>query len=100
MDPRGLKTDRWYIKKSGGLTHSYTWKRHYRGLAGYVKSDDNRKVAYFKAVTWGSESYSAVEHSKIPGSVKYEIKTNGDVPLEVLVALYTSAVVRMDPCGW
>ena len=33
------------------------------------------------AVTGGSEAYSAVEHSTTPGTVKYEIKTNGDVPL-------------------
>jgi hypothetical protein len=36
--------DQWYIKKSGDLTHSYTWKRHPRGLEGVVGSDDKRHV--------------------------------------------------------
>ncbi|PLW19439.1 hypothetical protein PCASD_16570 [Puccinia coronata f. sp. avenae] len=100
IDPRGMGVDRWHIKKSGNLTHSYTWRRHATGLAGVVQRDDKRKVAYFKAKAWGSEDYAAVEHSHTPGSTTYTIITNGEVPLEVLAALYASAAVRADYCSW
>ncbi|PLW34644.1 hypothetical protein PCASD_11997 [Puccinia coronata f. sp. avenae] len=101
VDPRGLLVDRWYIKKSGNLTHSYTWKRHFTGLAGVVERDDKRRVAYLEAKTWwGSETWANVAHDTRPHATEYTIITNGDIPLTVLVALYTSAAVRLDSCGW
>ncbi|PLW19440.1 hypothetical protein PCANC_06459 [Puccinia coronata f. sp. avenae] len=89
IDPRGLNVDRWHIKKSGNLTQSYTWKRHATGLAGVVKRDDtHKKVAYFKAETFGSTGLAAALHSTLPGTTNYTIITNGEVPLVVLVSVY------------
>ncbi|KNZ64567.1 hypothetical protein VP01_1014g3 [Puccinia sorghi] len=94
IKPRGPLVDRWHIKKFGNLKHSYTWERHFHSLSGVVKQDDNgRKVAYFSAKL-------GILHFRTPHIGKFTIQTNGDVPLEVLLAVYASAVVRKDKCNW
>ncbi|POW19229.1 hypothetical protein PSHT_04891 [Puccinia striiformis] len=100
VDPRGLLTDRWLIKRSGSLTRSYTWKRHAQGTGGPLLSEDGRTVAQFKTKTWGSESWASLYHETTPGFSEHEIITNGEVPLEVLTALFISAIVRKDACNW
>ncbi|KAA1122763.1 hypothetical protein PGTUg99_005608 [Puccinia graminis f. sp. tritici] len=100
VDPRGTSTDRWYIKKSGYIKQAYTWHRHFQGLSGVVTGEHGRKVAYFSAKTWGSAFLAGLSHSKWPQTSRYTIKTNGEVPLEILVALYVSAAVRKDLCSW
>ncbi|KAI7940910.1 hypothetical protein MJO28_013195 [Puccinia striiformis f. sp. tritici] len=96
----GAGIDRWFIKKSGYIKQQYKWERHLRRLSGVVKGEDGRKVAYFSTKTWGSDFLAAISHSKWPQVSKHTIKTNGDVPLEILVALFASAAVRKDKCGW
>jgi len=100
IDPRGMLTDRWEILKSGNLTQNYTWKRNLRRLAGSLKGDDKRKVAYFDAKAFGSRFWSGILRVKAPGLAEYKIATNGDIPLDDLVALFVTAIIRVDKCSW
>jgi len=100
IDPRGILSDQWEINKSGNVTQNYIWHRNVRRLAGPLVGEDKRKVAYFDAKTFGSRFWSGVFRIRLPGLSEYTIVSNGDVPIEDLVALFVTAIIRVDDCSW
>lgn len=99
-DPRYFLSDQWRIKKSGNITDKYTWHRGATSLSGYVKNSSHKKVAYLAAAYLGSEILGSFSHSTFPTASTYTILSNGDIPAVTLVALYASAIVRMDRCSY
>ncbi|MBW0550238.1 hypothetical protein O181_089953 [Austropuccinia psidii MF-1] len=99
IDPRGFLPDEWIIKKSGNLTSCYVWERFLNSLSGPIKEDGTgRTVAHFCSKVYGSKSLGFLRGT-IPRLSKYEIHTNNEIPIELLVAVYSSAVIRRDSCG-
>lgn len=99
FDPRGWNSDRWFIKKSGNINQKYTFHRAASTTRGYITAEDGRKVAYFDLKSYSSEELSRLTHEKTPGAKLHRIVTNCEIPIEVLLAMDISSILRIEKCN-